>query len=144
MIRAICIVTAFLKLVATYHVPIPTITKEIDGTKVDLNVGVHIDTGDDSPSPGPGVPWVKPSTQKPEECVPVGGSCTHNGECCDFNSCIDGRVCGHPFLQPKEPKKCVPKGQKCILDGNCCYDLYCGSVGGTHICLPIGTVLPKP
>jgi len=135
MIRAICIVTAFLKLVATYHVPIPTITKEIDGAKVDLNVGVHIDTGDDSPSPGP------ITHPPPAECEPEDGPCVVDDDCCDEMTCVykepaeyyEGeQKCEYwrnkpPKPSTKKPEECLPEGMNCWAD-NCCDDMICSSI----------------
>ena len=45
---------AVVKLAAAYSVAIPTITKDLDGTQIDIDVQVDIDTGDESPVKPPG------------------------------------------------------------------------------------------
>ena len=46
MIRALLPIAAMLSLVTAYHAPIPKITKEVDGTKINVNIAIDTKTGD--------------------------------------------------------------------------------------------------
>jgi len=46
MIRALLPIAALLSLVSAYHVPIPKNTKEVDGTKINVNIAIDTKTGD--------------------------------------------------------------------------------------------------
>merc|ERR1711962_1414681 len=120
MIRAFVTLTVLLKLASAYHFPIPTITKEVDGTKIDVNVEVEIDTGDE-PVP-PIVPTMPPTlkprqtTKKPSiKCANIGEKCSllENLKCCGGLECstLLAGVCREPPL--RSGQQCLPSGCQC-------------------------------
>jgi len=137
---------AMLKLASAYHVPIPTITKEVDGTKIDINVEVDIDTGDTVS--GEKIPkgrneTVTTSTPSSHLCVPKGMKChAFLDNCCDDIECFRKNprgsskvgICGKPELpepSTKKPEECLPMGSKCYWNPKfsgatkCCDDFEC-------------------
>merc|ERR1711962_935405 len=114
MIRAFVTLTVLLKLASAYHFPIPTITKEVDGPKSDVNVEVEIDTGDEPTVP----PTLKPrqTTKKPSiKCANFGERCSllENLKCCGGLECST-LLAGVCRLPPKPVEsQCKKAGESC-------------------------------
>jgi len=150
MIKALLILTAASTLAAAHHVPVPTITKEVDGTKIDINVNVDIDTGGNliARSKTPATPVTQPtvpSTVEPPACAAEGQQCNFKyyigpgseEEKPPETLCCGDMKCGY---LPGEGQKCV-KASSCQAENEgcrfgvrdaCCQGLYCTSrlIGG--------------
>jgi hypothetical protein len=57
------------------------------------------------------------------DCVPRGGACTADADCCDLH-CVDG------FCTERDTD-CIPVGGPCLADTDCCEGLVCSTVAGT-------------
>jgi hypothetical protein len=77
----------------------------------------------------------------PSACVPAGGPCSINGDCCVGSMCIEPvgstqGVCGTATPPPGAPPvdggtadaptlSCAAYGQACVTNGDCCNDVTC-------------------
>jgi len=137
MIRTLLIL-AVLKLASASHVTVPKIIKEVDGTIIEVNVEVDIDTGDDAsgpivdPRPSTSAPITRAPTAMPattpEECVPKWERCRFDLECCEGLECYGNRiVCmpkelipTDPIIGPRNATQCLNVSEPCINDEECC------------------------
>jgi len=160
MIRAFLSLAIVLKLAAAHSISIPTITKEIGGTKIDIDVQVDIDTGGESDQAEGKVPpfdrhlynhTTTTTTIQPEpKCLAEFQNCFDKR-----HHCCEGLVCSgvecvkkreREEIPPPTQPACVPEGQDCRrTQVQCCEGLKCGIWG---FCLkpwiPPPPIKPEP
>merc|ERR1719370_172917 len=148
MMRKLLALAAVMKLAAAYSVAIPRITKDLDGTKIDIDVQVDIDTGDDGSAEGPKGPGrLSTPSGPPGPPEPPAPYCLEEGRHCHavMIPCCDDLICnmiGYPANWICEKKEieptsapepiCIAEGQECggVCPPDkpclpCCDDMIC-------------------